>query len=734
MREDEEQARAIRQRHRHLFDSLTPAYGGKILQYYGDGTLSIFNSSVAAVECAVKMQRAFAKDPRVPLRIGIHTGDVIHDETELFGDGVNVASRIEPCCVTGGVYITGRVFDDIRNHDWLSARKLGAYTFKGLNNPVDIFAVDNEGIAVPTEEDLLNLDDPPSKLIQISKESHGPVPERIRQIALLSIPVLLLGLILLNVFHPLRGNTDAVTLPASQQDAFAVLPFENFSAEAENEYFSDGITEEILTLISRIEGLKVVSRTSTMQYKDSEKDIRQIGRELGARHILEGSVRREGNQVRITVQLIDALDDLHIWSETYDREITEIFEVQSQVAAAIAASLQKQLSPQEKAMITKKPTQSVIAYDYYLQGREYYATYTPENNERAIALFHKAISRDSGFALAYAGLGDALAQKAMQETDTEGVLDSAVSYSLIAIRLDPELSEGYKALGLAYHTRGWYDRALEQYFRAIDRNANNEMALNNIAMIYRELGQHAEAIRWGQKAWNLNPRHTWTLLNLAGMYTSIGADEQAQALLRQGLEHHPDFVPFRQALAYDLMSVRKNDAATEQALALISAHPESSAGYLLMGELALREGAYDDARAFLDKGRSKPDGEISEALPRALYDAYLARKAGREDEAKKLLDSLIPQSLAKARSSFTGEHFVTAAMALSLSDETDKAMEWLWKAVEHHWLDYRLARDHPFFENLRGHKEYKRLLRLMEHRQAEIRREVLRGNTSDRLT
>jgi len=224
MREDEERARSLRLRHRTVFDRLTPAYGGQILQYYGDGTLSIFDSSVAAVECAVEMQRLFAKEPQVPLRIGIHTGDIIHDDTELFGDGVNVASRIESCCIAGGVYLTGRVYADIRNHEWLSAKKLGAFQFKGMDETLEVYAVSNEGLTVPSPEDLYRMDSSGTKLVQIQTPPGGLFSERIRQLALLSIPVLLLGLIALNVFEPLRALPEATLLPQSQQDALAVLP------------------------------------------------------------------------------------------------------------------------------------------------------------------------------------------------------------------------------------------------------------------------------------------------------------------------------------------------------------------------------------------------------------------------------------------------------------------------------------------------------------------------------
>ncbi len=734
MREDEERARRLRLRHRAVFDRLTPAYGGRILQYYGDGTLSIFDSSVAAVECAVHMQRAFAEDPRVPLRIGIHTGDIIHDETELFGDGVNVASRIESCSIAGGVYISGRVYDDIRNHEWLSARDLGAFRFKGMEDTVEIYAVDNEGLAAPTPEDLLAMDPSGTKLVQIQAAQPGLFSERIRQLALLSIPVLLLGLIFLNLIDPLRSLPEPSLLAEADQDALAVLPFENISPEPEDTYFSDGITDEILSLLSRIDGLKVVSRTSSMQYRRSGKDIRQIGKELNARHILEGSVRRDGNRVRITTQLIDARTDRHLWTETYDREITEIFAVQTWVAEAIAASLEKQLSPQDYAKISRQPTQSMLAYDYYLQGRELYGAYTPEKNEQAIRLFQKAVQVDSSFALALAGLGDALAQKASRSPEMEHLLDSAIFYGLEAIRLDRELSEGYKALGLAYHMRGWYDRALEQYFRAIDRNPSNGMALNNIAIIYQELGQYPEAIRWGRKAWDINPQHPWSRLNLSGMYLNIGADSEAMAMLEAGLEQHPDFMPFRQSLAYHHLLAGNYEAARRQALAVLQSQPESSMGYLLMAEVALYEGQYADSRAFLEDSRLYQPGEGLEPLPYELYESFLDRVEGNAAKARSRLRRVVRNLKAEAHAAPVGTNYVTAAMGLALLGEGGESVEFLRRAADKGWMDYRLIESHPFFQDLRQRADLQQLLNLLRKRQRRVYDEVITVTARDRLT
>ena len=259
------------------------------------------------------------------------------------------------------------------------------------------------------------------------------------------------------------------TLVAESTDtkSIAVFPFDNLRPDPENEYFSDGITEDITTQLSKIGDLIVIARTSVMRYKDSEKSLGEIAEELQVDAILEGSVRRADNQVRITAQLIDGESEDHLWAETYDREMTDIFAIQSDVAKQIAASLKIELSSEDVERMGKKPTDSLSAYDYYLKGREYYNRYTAQDNETAIELFKRAIETDSDYALAYAGLADAYAQQTWWRGSREEWLDLAIQEANKAISLDPDLAEGYKALGLVYSLKGWLDRAIEANEKAL---------------------------------------------------------------------------------------------------------------------------------------------------------------------------------------------------------------------------------------------------------------------------
>src|SRR5215203_5150835 len=323
MQQNEQLAKLKHQRLKEVLEASVSVHQGKILQYYGDGALSIFNSAIDGVTCAIEIQRALQQEPKVALRIAIHTGDISIENETIYGDGVNLASRVESLAVPGSIFISEKVFDEISNQENLSAREMGYFEFKNVAKPVRIFALDNEGLVVPTRDAL-------------------------------------------------KGKTKQ---PANR---LAVLPFVNLSADPENEYFSDGITEELLNALTKVDGLQVTSRTSAFAFKGKHDDVREIAIKLNVDKILEGSVRKAGNRVRITTQLINAADGYHIWSENYDRDLTDIFEVQDEISSIIANKLRENLTATEQEeTLVSVPTQNLEAYTLYLKGLHYWNKLTP---------------------------------------------------------------------------------------------------------------------------------------------------------------------------------------------------------------------------------------------------------------------------------------------------------------------------------------------------------------------
>ncbi|RLD18917.1 MAG: adenylate/guanylate cyclase domain-containing protein, partial [Bacteroidetes bacterium] len=353
MQRDENAAAAVRAVHRKEFEHQHEIYNGEILQYYGDGTLSVFQSGVEAVECAVAIQRALNQGEPVPLRIGLHMGDIVFDGTEIYGDGVNMAARIEGLSVAGAILLSGKLNEELKNHQQISTVSLGSFELKNIAHPVEVFAISNEGIKAPLRSEL-------------------------------------------------RGKQ---TMQARQTKAIAVLPFVNMSSNRDNEYFSDGMTEEIINALSKIKGLKVTSRTSSFFYKNKDIPVPQIGRELNVSTILEGSIRLSGNKMRITAQLIDVNDDFHFWSETFDRSMDDIFAVQDEISLLIADRLREHIGHFDIGdHLVDTPEIPVEAYKKYLRGRYYLLKMNRLEVDKGIAMMEEVIAEQPDFALAYLGV------------------------------------------------------------------------------------------------------------------------------------------------------------------------------------------------------------------------------------------------------------------------------------------------------------------------------------------
>jgi len=351
MQENEQLAIQKRTKSKSIFDQCLAKYKGTLLQQYGDGSLSINSSAVNAIHSAIEMQTLNRHD-NIDLRIGIHIGDILTDDNGIYGDSVNVASRIESLSVSGSILISEKLYDEVKNHEGITAKTLGYFELKNVQQPMQVYAITNSGVAFPAREEV-----------------RGKVKEKLNSIA--------------------------------------VLPFASLSSDPENEFFCDGITEELLNVLSRIEGLQVTSRTSAFSFKGTKEDIREIAAKLNVKRILEGSVRKAGNKVRITTQLINAADGYHLWSETYDRSIEDIFAVQDEISRSIANKLRTNLSTFEhESQLVTVATQNLDAYKKYMQGIHYLSKQTIQDIMKALQSFNEAVALEPNFANPYGHITD----------------------------------------------------------------------------------------------------------------------------------------------------------------------------------------------------------------------------------------------------------------------------------------------------------------------------------------
>jgi TolB-like protein/class 3 adenylate cyclase/Tfp pilus assembly protein PilF len=488
MQQNEQLAKVKHRRLKEVLEASVSVHHGKILQYYGDGALSIFNSAIDGVKCAVEIQQALQQEPKVDLRIGIHTGDISIENETIYGDGVNLASRIESLAVPGSIFISEKVFDEIKNQENLTAREMGYFELKNVIKPVRIFAIDIKGLVVPARDELKG-----------------------------------------KTKHPINR--------------LAVLPFVNMSADPENEYFSDGITEELLNAFTKVDGLQVTSRTSAFAFKGKNTDIREIGIQLNVDRILEGSVRKAGNRVRISAQLINAADGYHIWSENYDRDLTDIFEVQDEISSIIANKCRENLTAKKhEEKLVKIPIQNIEAYTLFLKGLHFHNKITPKNTKKAIECFEKAITLEPDYAYAYAMAATGYAfLGATGQMHPNEAFEVVHRYSDKALKLDSSLAAGYSAKGAAYLLYDWkWKQAYESLIKAVELNPATTEAHQLLSLYYLSTGRKQDAVEIMEKALEADPISPIVNQYLADAYLNAGRTDDALKQLERLLDLYPN--------------------------------------------------------------------------------------------------------------------------------------------------------------------------------------------------
>src|SRR5262245_32222755 len=508
-------------------------YGGRIIDTAGDGILAEFGSVVNAIECAIAIQKTMAErnanvdEPRrMRLRIGVNQGDIIHDETRVYGDGVNVAARLESIAEPGGICISGKVYDEITGKIPATFQDLGLQQLKNIAQPVRVYHVQTEqaSLAIAHTRPALALPDKPS---------------------------------------------------------IAVLPFANLSGDPKEDYFSDGITEDIITELSRFSELFVIARNSSFQYKGKSPDIRQVGRELGVRYVLEGSIRRVGDRVRITAQLIDATMGAHRWAERYDRKLEDVFAVQDEVARMIVSIIAAHVNKAEAERTLLKPPTTWQTYDYFMRAANFYASYLSswkaEELSEARRLFERSISVDPNFARAYAELsrtyGTAWLNSVDKDFRSSAVLDRAVQLAHEALRLDPNLPQAHAQMGMLLTCKHQHEASIVEFERAIALNANYTDW--RFIMALECAGEHARAIQVGEAHMRLDPFYLPVALAWVG-FAYYGLGRYAEALLtgRECVARAPNFRSGHGLLAATFARLGRMEEARAAAAEILRIEPK----------------------------------------------------------------------------------------------------------------------------------------------------------------
>jgi adenylate cyclase len=560
--------------YRALIAGLITKHHGRVVDSPGDNILAEFKSALNAVNSAVEVQKTLETenrklpDPRrMKFRIGINLGDILHKDDRIYGDGVNVAARIESLADPGGICISRGVFDQVKRKARQGFEYLGEHTVKNISEPVRIYRV----LLAPEHEGQV-IGEPTAK-----KTQKKPAA------AVLGL-LLISGLALLWLYDPRPFDlepaaVEKMAFPLPDKPSIAVLPFDNMSGDPEQAYFSDGLTEEIITALSKVPQLFVIARNSVFTYKDRPVKVSQVAEDLGVRYVLEGSVRKAGNQVRITAQLIDALSGHHLWAERYDRDLDEIFNVQDELTQKIITAMQVELTQGDQARSFSRGTDNLEAYLKYLQAVHNVGQMNIESNARGRQLAQEAIALDPNYAMAYRTLA---ATRRMEvffgiSQSPKQSIETCMQLLQKAIELDATYAEAYGALGFTLSMMGQHEKAIAtaQQAVALDPNSANTHAMYGHTL--RMGGQPEEAIAEYKKAIRLNPFPPgFYLFGLGSAYCWAGQYDEALHWCEKAVRQDPDSFIARLIMT-SVYSLSGNDAkARAEAAEVLRINPRYS--------------------------------------------------------------------------------------------------------------------------------------------------------------
>jgi adenylate cyclase len=530
-----------------LIDRKIPEHEGRIVKLTGDGLLVEFPSVVSAVACAVTIQRGMRErntdvpqDRRIEFRIGVNLGDVIVEGDDIYGDGVNVAARLESVAQPGRIAVSQSVRDHVGNRLNVTFEDRGEQQLKNIEKPVRVYDV------------LLEDQESESAMSQGKKE----------------------------------------------KPSIAVLPFTNMSGDPEQEYFSDGITEDIITDLSKISALSVIARNTSFTYKGKAVKVQSVGKELGADFILEGSVRKAGGRVRVTGQLNDSKDGTHIWAERFDRDLTDIFAIQDEITHAIVEQLKVKLLPQEKKSIQQAPTDNVEAYTCYLKGRELFHRGSKSGYKAAREMFVKATELDPSYARAYAGIADCDTFLYLRTTEPIS-FEAILAMSEKALALDDGLAEAYASRGAALSAVKRYAEAEAEFEKAIGLDPNSFEAHYFYARSCVFQGKIEQATALFERAAAIKPDDYASVCILVQFYNSLGRKQDAKETARKGaklaerqLTLHPDDAKAAELGSGSLIEIGEFDRAREWIARALSLEPDNpvthynaACGYAMLGDI-----------------------------------------------------------------------------------------------------------------------------------------------------
>jgi adenylate cyclase len=691
MGDDEEATIRTLTAYREVISSLIRHHRGRVVDAPGDNLLAEFASVVDALRCAVEIQHALKeKNAQLPenrqmhFRIGINLGDVIVEGERLYGDGVNIAARLESLAIPGAICISGTVYDQVETKLALTYDYQSEQTVKNIAKPVRTYrVVMDETAAALVEQAMLRLPLPvrPS----VAKDDRRGLPTR-GALLLASLGLLVGTVVAMQYLSLPTPNTQLpipnpqatpVVLPLPEKPSLVVLPFVNMSNDPEQGYFSDGLTDVLTGDLSRISSLFVIARNSAFTYKGKAVNMQDIRKELGVRYVLEGSVQKAGEQVRIVTQLIDTTTGSHLWSERYDRPLKDLFALQDEIVQKIVTTLKLQLSLEEQGYIVRKRTDNLAAYDAFLRGKESFSRLTKEGVSQAQTMYEQAIALDPHYTEAYAWLGLTHYHEQLWRwsADPQQSLEQALALARQAIGLDDTLPDAHSLLAKVYAVQRQYDQAIAEGERAVALDPSNAESYAGQAEVLNFAGRPEHALHAVAQAMRLNPRYPpWYLFEVGWAHQLTGRYAEAIATQQEVLRRSPHFLSGHLSLAYsyllqwvsqqspDGQTLEPAVAAIQRALAL---NDSWSLNHITLGHISLHQQRYDDARGAMERAIAL---DPNEAWGYAALAEVLSRM-GRREEALVAADKALQR-----KPVIEAIHLLNLGIAYALIGRTEEAV------------------------------------------------------------
>ena len=686
MQKDEAGTLQLLEDQQEIVNKILKDHGGRQIKTIGDAFFAQFDSILIALNCGVNIQETLVEfnstrqfSQRINLRIGIHLGDVEVKDNDAYGDGVNIASRIEPFADAGGICITEDVYRQVMNKTEMNFRSIGKKELKNITYSPEVYKV-----ILPWEDRRQSSgQDYPENKDRRGKQSQ-PTPQKTSKKKQNIMPIALGGLLVVVLAFMIGSyisSSEEIGGDPSRSRSIAVLPFQNLSDASGSDYFSDGITEDIISHLAEIEGLRVIARTSILQYKGTNKTVVEIAKELNVNTILEGSVRRAGDQVRVVTQLIDIKSDDHLWTQTYDKKLDDIFAVQTDIAQNIAASLEAKLSTKVQEKLASTPTTDTQAYDYYLKGKEQYYSYTMEGFRESVKFFSQALEIDPSYSLAYAGLGNAYAQIFYRTKDPTF---SDLGYTAVneALKQNPELAEGYKAKALLAHFSDKKTEALKLNMKAIELKPGYTEAIANVGTVNYDLGDISQFIKYFKIFSASNPNHRFSSERIAIAYFMLNEVQIGLETAMEGIRKIPDSYECRNLLFHHYLNSGNSNKAKTILDELAKLRPNDGRISGLWSLYHLMASDFEKAR---EKALStpNPNQHIKSFL------AYAHKKLGNSDETEKILSEIESKALKELAAGAESYHqYFILARTHAMRDDVDKAVASLEDAINSGFRGY----------------------------------------------